>query len=216
MLHRITVNIALLALAFLSLAGFAKEADPLRSKPELGLHVTPAPQVELVDDVVGPAPIDAVQPGPAVGGIDQSSIASLALTGVSKLAELGKAKQWGPFTSVLLFLLVSILRLVARATWFPLGKVKDALLSRWGGWGLNFGVSLAGGFAVQALAGPFTFENVFGIIVGAVTSSLAVAGGLTLFSDTKGRNDAAAQAGTDAAGAVTTKKQALDVITGKQ
>lgn len=138
------------------------------------------------------------------------------LTGVTTLGELGKAKQWGPFTAVLLYVLVALFRRIAKAAWFPVGKVKDALASQWGGWAINLGVSLAGGFAVQLLTGSLTGAGVVAILISAVSSSLSAAGIVALVGDVKGRNEAAAKVGEDAAAGVTSKKQALEVLTGKK
>jgi len=75
----------------------------------------------------------------------------------------------------------------------PAGKVKDWFATKWGGWVLNFSLSLTGGLASLAYLG-FTISSVISVIVGAAIVSLTAAGVVALTGDVKKARDAGTQA----------------------
>jgi len=119
-----------------------------------------------------PALAQDVPPAPVVGGLnldaDPLGLVPLATT-------LVREGKFGALALVALFALVWAIRKFAAK--LPAGKVRDALLSKWGGWGLNFALGLAGGFASLALSGvQVTLSLVLGVIGAAVSFALGAAG----------------------------------------
>ena len=117
---------------------------------------------------------------------------------VLQLAQQGK---WGALVGLLVFTLVWAVRRFAKV--LPDGKVKETLLSKWGGWVLNLLVAIAAGFAgLLVLGAPVTALSVVGIVGGALTYALTAAGVVELQKDVLTKGDAAAAAITTKADAV--------------
>ncbi|HEY0881193.1 MAG TPA: hypothetical protein VGD87_06675, partial [Archangium sp.] len=93
----------------------------------------------------------------------------------------------------------------------PEGKVREALLSKWGGWALNFLLAVAAGFGGLTFVGvPITVMAVVGILGSGVAYALGAAGLVELQKDlTTKRNEAVGAAGEAAAATVTDKEAAL-------
>jgi len=143
-------------------------------------------------------------------GVPDLDAAPVQFAGV--LLQLAQTGRWGAFASLAVFALVYAVRKFA--TKLPVGKVRDALTSKWGGWAMNFVSSLSAGFATLAFIGAsFTLVSVIGVIGGAVTYTLGAAGLVELQKDlTEKRDTAAADAGATAAAAVTTKADAVSAL----
>lgn len=119
-----------------------------------------------------PALAQDVPAAPVVGNVNLDAD-PLGL--VPLATALVREGRFGALALVALFALVWAVRKFAAK--LPEGKVRDALLSKWGGWGLNFALGLAGGFASLALSGvAVNLALVLGVIGGAVSFSLGAAG----------------------------------------
>lgn len=145
----------------------------------------------------GGAPPDAVVDAgvanvePAVPGIDiDHGPTQLIVSTVNKGTEMGKAKHWGPMSALLLYAVVALLRMLLKASWFPAGKFKDVMTSKWGGWGINLAISISGGIAIGLMAGGFTFADAIDTVISAVSTSLTAAGAVALKGDVKSATSA--------------------------
>lgn len=155
----------------------------------------PAPDFAL-------AQADAPPPDPGIAGVPSLEQAPLQFAAV--VVQLAQKGQWGAFAFVLLFALVWAVRKFASK--LPDGKVKETLLSKWGGWTLNLLFALAAGVAgLLLVGGPVSVLPVLGIVGSAVTYAFAAAGMVELQKDVLGKSDAAAAA-------VVTKADAVRVL----
>lgn len=143
---------------------------------------------------------------PAIPGVPSLDSAPLQFAGV--LVQLAQAGRWGAFASLAVFALVYVVRKFGSK--LPAGKVRDALLSKWGGWALNFLLAVAAGFAGVTFIGvPITVVVVVGILGAAVSYALGAAGLVELQKDIVGKAEAK---GTEAAAAVTDKAAAVSAL----
>lgn len=153
---------------------------------------------------LGPAVTHPAAPTitPGIPGLDD---APLQFAGV--LIQLAQTGRWGAFASLAVFALVWATRKFAVK--LPEGKVREALLSKWGGWLLNFALAVAAGFGGVTFVGlPITVMAVVGIIGGAVSYALGAAGLVELTKDLTGKRNQAVQLAGDAAAAAVTDKEA--------
>lgn len=163
----------------------------------LAFVVVLAPALARAQDVPLPDAAPVLVPG--VPSIDDAPLQFAAL-----LVQLGQQGKWGPLVALAVFALVFLARKFASK--LPAGKVRDALLSKWGGWGLNLAVALSAGVAGLLLSPvAVSVVSVIGVVGAALTYSLAAAGLVELRKDAAGKGDAAAAA-------VDTKAEALSSL----
>ena len=144
------------------------------------------------------------EPPPAVSVPGVPSLDDAPLAFAQVVVSLATQGKWGAFAALLVFGLVFALRKFAAK--LPEGKVREALLSKWGGWALNFALALAGGVATLALGSvPLTAVSVLSVVFGAVTVALSSAGLVELQKD-------ATKKGAEAAAAIDTKAEAVAVL----
>jgi hypothetical protein len=158
----------------------------------LSLSALPA----LAQDVpAAPAPVAV----PGVPSVEDSPMQFAAL-----LVQLGQQGRWGPLVALVVFALVFVLRKFVGK--LPEGKVRDWLLSKWGGWALNLVTALSAGFAAVLMGGGALSVGVaVNIIGGALLASLGAAGIVEL------QKDAAAK-GESAAAVIDTKTEAANLL----
>lgn len=156
----------------------------------LSLIALPLPV--LAQDAAVPPPDAALQ---VVPSLEDSPLAFAGL-----LVQLGQTRQWGPLVSLIIFALVFGARKFASR--LPAGKVRDALLSTWGGWALNLGVALAGGIATLLLSGGVTVLGLVNTVLAALFAALSAAGLVELRKDATSKGVAAAAAVDSKAAAV--------------
>jgi hypothetical protein len=178
----------------------------------LVLAVFAAPLLARAQDLPA-APVDVVQPAPPLpAGVPSLEAAPVQFAGV--LLQLAQTGRWGAFASLAVFALVYAVRKFAAK--LPAGKVRDGLMSKWGGWGINLVSAISAGFAGLTFVGaPVTLVSIVGILGGAVTYALGAAGLNELLGDlTTKRTEAATAAGDAAAATVTTPAEAVKAING--
>lgn len=144
----------------------------------------PAPDFAL-------AQADAPPPDPGIAGVPSLEQAPLQFAGV--VLQLAQQGKWGALAGLLVFALVWAVRRFAKV--LPDGKVKETLLSKWGGWVLNLLVALAAGVAgLLLVGGSVSLLPVLGIVGSAVTYAFAAAGMVELTKDVASKGEAAAAA----------------------
>lgn len=148
-----------------------------------------------------PAPTFALAQAadPTITGVPSLEQSPLQFAAV--VVQLAQKGQWGAFAFVLLFGVVWAIRKFASK--LPDGKVKETLLSKWGGWTLNLVLALAAGVAgLLLVGGPVSLVPVLGVVMTAVTYAFAAAGAVEFQKDVLGKGDAAAAGVTTKADAV--------------
>lgn len=177
--------LSLLALSLcLSLPAAAAPPDDALDKLVLAAG-TPAPSFALAQaEAPAPAQTPVIAPG-----VPDLEAAPLQFAGV--VLQLAQQGKWGALAGLLVFALVWAVRRFAKV--LPDGKVKETLLSKWGGWTLNVLVAISAGFAgLLFLGAPVTALSVVGIVGGALTYALTAAGVVELTKDVTAKGDAAA------------------------
>lgn len=161
----------------------------------------PAPAVPAASAELGPVAAPVM---PGVPDIDQAPLQFAAV-----LIQLAQAGRWGAFASLAIFAAVWLVRKFAGR--LPDGKVREALLSKWGGWAMNFVSAVSAGFGAIAFVGaPVTLVSVIGILGGAVTYTLGAAGLVELQKDLTLKR--ATDAGQTAAAAIDSKAAAVATL----
>jgi len=179
----------------------------------LSLPAAAAPPPDVLDKLVlaagSPAPSFALAqapdapPDPSIAGVPSLEQSPLQFAAVA--VQLAQKGQWGAFAFVLLFAAVWLVRKFASK--LPDGKVKETLLSKWGGWTLNLLFALAAGVAgLLLVGGPVSVLPVMGIVGSAVTYAFAAAGMVEMKKDLLAQGDTAA-------GAIATKADAVAELT---
>lgn len=186
-------SLASLALLIVLACFFAPFVAHSQDVPATPL-VVPAAPAEL-----GPV---AAPPVALPAGVPDLESAPLQFAGV--LVQLGQQGKWGSLAALLVFAVVFLARkFVGR---LPEGKVRDFMLSTWGGWLLNLLVAGAASAAGLALGGAsFGLPTVLGVVGAALTYSLSAAGLVELQKD-------ATKKGAAAAATVDTKAEAASLL----